>query len=139
MKHDTLFAVAPVQAGSTVTILQFRGRLALDPDPLAEIYAAQGEDVAEETVCRTLANLANRISAIQDHHRQSAFGDIPLPARRVAAIAGQIGLTEVALAATHLGNAATQADGVAIEATLSRLERCFDLAMSEVWSFRDSV
>lgn len=129
--------LAPVK--SSVTVLQFKGRLRLDPDPLADIYASQGEDVAEDMVCRTLADLANRITDIQTLHERSAFAELPLPARRIAAIAGQIGLTEVSIAAAHLGNAAAQNNGIAIEATLSRLERCFDLAMTEVWSFQLGV
>jgi len=126
--------MAPV--GSSVTVLQFKGHLRLNPDPLADIYATQGEDVAEDIVCRTLADLANRISDVQEIHERCAFADMPLPARRISAVAGQIGLLEVSIAAAHLGNAAAQGNGIAIEATLSRLERCFDLAMTEVWNFQ---
>lgn len=126
--------MAPVE--TSVTVLQFRGTLRLDPDPLADIYASQGEDAAEDTVCRTLADIANRISDVQDIHDRCALAEIPLRARRISAIAGQIGLTEVALSAAHLGNAAAQGNGIAVEATLSRLERCFDLAMTEVWAFQ---
>jgi len=135
MKQNMLLLAEMAPVANSVTVLQFKGRLWIDPDPLTDIYASQGEDVAEETVCRTLADLANRLSEVQAIHARSAFPELPLPARRISAVAGQIGLTEVALAAAHLGNAATQGDGVAIEATMSRLERCFDIAMTEVWYF----
>lgn len=135
MKQNMLNLAAAAPVRSTVTVLQFKGYLHIDPDPLADLYAAHGEDAAEDTVCRTLADLANRICDLQACQHRSAFSDMPLPARRISAIAGQIGLTEVATVAAHVGTAAGQGDGIAIEATMSRLERCFDLAMTEVWQF----
>lgn len=139
MKQNMLPLAATAPVVSTVTVLQFKGHLRLDPDPLASIYATHGEDAAEDTVCRTLADLANRITDLQAIQQRSAFADMPLPARRISAIAGQIGLTDVAAAATHVGIAAGQRDGIAIEATMSRLERCFDFAMTEVWQFQSIV
>jgi hypothetical protein len=59
------------------------------------------------------------------------------PARRVGLVAGRLGLVEVATAAGHVRICLKQADGAAIEATMARLERGFDLAVSEVWNFRD--
>jgi len=43
---------------------------------------------------------------------------------------------EVARAARHVSNCADQGDGIALEATLARLERAYDLAISEIWDFR---
>lgn len=136
MKHQIISPAPSSPVTSTVTVLQFRGQLRLDPDPLSEIYAAQGEDAAEEIVCRTLSDLAHRLADLQSLQRRSVFAQMSMPARRIAAISGQIGLVELACAAENLANAASQADGIAVGSTLNRLERCFDLAMSEVWGFQ---
>jgi hypothetical protein len=59
------------------------------------------------------------------------------PARRIGLIATQIGLTEVSTAAGHVVECLEQLDGIALEATLARLERGFDVAVSEIWNYRD--
>lgn len=123
---------------STVTVLTFKGQLQLNPDPLSDIYVAQGEDAAEDTVCRTLSDIAHRLSELKSKRDRGLISDIPMGARRIAAISGQIGLVELSMAAEHVATASVQKDAVAIEATFSRLERCFDLAMTEVWDFQAS-
>ena len=139
MKQNMIPVAAPSLSPSPVRVLQFKGQLWLDPDPLADILAAYGEDAAEDTVCRTLADLGTRITELRMVHSQCRFADMTMPARRISAIAGQIGLTELALAADNLSDAARQANGVAVESTFGRLERCYDLAMTEVWSFQGVV
>lgn len=124
---------------SPVRVLHFKGQLWLDPDPLVNILTAYGEDAAEDTVCRTLADIGARLTDLRTLHHQCRFSEMSLPARRISAIAGQIGLTELSLAADNAGNAARQENGIALEATLGRLERCFDLAMTEVWSFQGAL
>jgi hypothetical protein len=139
MKQKMIPQASAAQSPSPVRVLQFKGQLWLDPDPLANLLQAYGEDAAEDTVCRTLADIGTRLTELRTIHHMCRFADMMMPARRIAAISGQIGLTELALAATHVSDAARQGNGVALEATLGRLERCFDLAMTEVWSFQGAI
>ena len=122
---------------STVTVLQCIHNPALDPGPLVEIYKDLGDKVAEETICRALEDLAIRLSRLQELRAAAGFDNLARLAQRMAAVAEGIGLTEVATAARHVANCARQKDGVALEATICRLERGFDLAISQVWEFRD--
>ena len=122
---------------SIVTVLQCNRNPAMDPGPLSEIYKDLGDKVAEETICRALEDLAIRLNRLQDMRAVAGFEDLTRQAQRMAAVADGIGLTEVATAARHVATCAGQHDGVALEATLCRLERGFDLAISHVWDFRD--
>jgi len=139
MIHNMIPFAASGPSPAPVCVLQFKGQLWLDPEPLADIFATYGEDAAEDTVCRTLADLGSRLTGLRALHHQCRFAEMITPARRISAIAGQIGLTELSLAADNVSNAADQGDGIAVEATVGRLERCFDLAMNEVWSFQGVV
>ena len=122
---------------STVTVLQCMRNPALDPGPLSEIYNDLGDKAAEETICRALEDIALRLNRLQDTRAIAGFADMVRQSHRLAAVAQGIGLTEVATAARHVATCAGQQNGVALEAVLSRLERGFDLAISQVWDFRD--
>ena len=122
---------------SIVTVLQCNRTAAMDPGPLSEIYRNLGDKVAEETICRALEDLALRLNGLQDMRNATNFRDLTRQAQRMAAVADGIGLTEVAVAARHVATCAGQQDGVALEATLCRLERGFDLAISQVWDLRE--
>lgn len=139
MKQNMIPLADPGPTPSPVRVLQFKGQLWLDPEPLSDLLVAYGEDAAEDTVCRTLADIGGRLTDLRTIHQQCRFEDMIKPARRISAISGQIGLTELALAAENVSIAARQKDGIALEATVGRLERCFDLAMTEVWSFQGAV
>ena len=122
---------------SIVTVLQCNRNPAMDPGPLSEIYKDLGDKVAEETICRALEDIAIRLNRLQDIRAVAGFDELARQSNRLAAVALGIGLTEVSTAARHVATCAAQKDGVALEATLCRLERGFDLAISQVWDFRD--
>lgn len=88
-------------------------------------------------ICRILEDIARRLDTLQQGLEDCDFASMQKPARRIGLIADQIGLTEVSVAACHVVNCINQADGVALEATIARLERGFDVAVSEIWNFRD--
>ena len=54
----------------------------------------------------------------------------------MAVIAGGLGLVGVQEVARHVADAAASQSGVAVSATMARLERCFDRAVSDIWDFR---
>jgi hypothetical protein len=128
---------AKVYPMNTVTVLECNRSPLMDPAPLSEIYRDLGDKVAEETICRALEDLAIRLNRLQDIRAIAEFDELTRQANRMAAVAQGIGLTEVSIAARHVAVCAQQKNGVALEATLCRLERGFDLAISQVWDFRD--
>ena len=108
-----------------------------DPAPLNRLFAERATYEAEEVLCRVLEDIAMRLDTMQNALADSDFAKMVKPANRVTLIADQIGLTEVSIAAGHVATCLKQRDGVALEATMARLERSFDVAVSEVWNFRE--
>lgn len=140
MEHNhTQFAAmtVPARPSATVTHLRCRELMRLDPDPLDVIFAAKGAHDAEELVCRVLEDIAYKLDALQCAKRAHSFDGILRPARQIVTVGAQIGLTDVTEAADHVAICAHQSDGVALSATLARLERAFDSAVTQVWRFRD--
>ncbi|MCO4848324.1 MAG: hypothetical protein KC448_10180 [Yoonia sp.] len=120
-----------------VSVLHCRQTAHLDPSPVDHIFAVKGQAEAEEMICRVLEDIAHRLDALQVAMVEHAFERIAKPARRITQVASQIGLTDVSRTASHVATAAQQADGVALSATMARLERGFDVAVTEIWTFRD--
>ncbi len=132
--HLQPYAAEPDQG---IIVLRCPDQMHFDPAPLNRLYAEKAAYEAEEVVCRVLEDIAMRLDALQNALADSDFGKMVKPANRVSLIADQIGLTEVSIAASHVSTCLKQRDGVALEATMARLERSFDVAVSEVWNFRE--
>jgi len=135
MKHDPITSADMAPLRPVVTVLECPSPLLVDTSPLEALFANKGELAAEDAVCRVLEDLSRRMNELQGPRQRCAFEEIDVPAERIAAIADQIGLTEVALSARHVACAARQSDGIALEAVMCRLERAFDAAISQVWNF----
>lgn len=137
METVTPFPPSVCAASSDVVVLNCPHQMHFDPAPLRRLFAEKDQRVAEEVVCRMLEDIALRLDMMQRGLAACDFGRMRRPARRIGHIADQIGLTEVAIAAAHVCRCLTQNDGVALEATMARLERGFDVAVSEIWNFRE--
>ena len=136
MDNITPFKASLPAPEPDVVVLRCIDPLQFDPTALNELFAEKTVDDAEEVVCRVLEDIAMRLDALQQGRDGSQFDQMFKPARRIGLIAEQIGLIEVAAAAGHVVNCLQQADGIALEATLARLERGFDVAVSEIWNYR---
>lgn len=117
-----------------VSVLDCPCALNLDPAPLAALVDRHGRQVAEEMTSRALEELARRLADLHEPRGRGLFAELCLPALRISSVAEHLGLREMSEAARHVATAASQADGVAVEATLHRLERAFDLAVTQIWS-----
>jgi len=84
-----------------------------------------------------LEDIAMRLDMLQHALAAHEFSKMDRPAMRVGVVADQIGLTEVSIAASHVSDCLAQNDGIALDATMARLERGFDMAVTEVWNFRE--
>lgn len=137
MEPNTPLVASMLEPEFDVVALRCPDQLHFDPAPLNRLFAERDVFEAEEVVCRVLEDIAVRLDALQSELSERDFQKMVKPARRIGMIADQIGLTEVSVAANHVVTCLRQADGVALEATMARLERGFDVAVSEVWNFRD--
>lgn len=118
-------------------MLNCQHQLFFDPSPLVRLFAERDAEDAEDIVCRMLEDIALRLDMLQRALAVSAFSKMRRPAVRIGVVADHIGLTEVSVAAGHVGTCIVQQDWIALDATMARLERAFDMAVSEVWNFRD--
>ncbi|WP_106746320.1 hypothetical protein [Yoonia maritima] len=134
-KNTTKFAL---QRGAydDIVILCCLDKLQFDPAPLQRLFAAKTEGEAEQIVCRVLEELATQLAGLQQGLAAQNFALMLKLCRKIRLVAEQIGLTEMAITAGHIQTCLKQSDGIALEATLARLERAFDFAVNEVWNFR---
>ena len=137
MKNITPFPHVARNASSDVVFLNCPLQLHFDPAPLQLLFDQKERHIAEEVVCRMLEDMALRLDMLQRGWAGRNFAQMHKPANRIGLIAKQLGLVEVANSARHVHTCLRQADGVAIEATMARLERGFDIAVSEIWTFRE--
>lgn len=133
--HISSLAIAPSQP-SRVVVLRCRDTFHIDPTPVQALFSGQPDHVAEATVRRALESIAARLDRLQLARRTGDYEQIGDPARRIAGIAGGLGLVDVQRVAYSVANAAMSGSGTALGATLARLERCFDDAVSAVWDVR---
>lgn len=136
--HSSLMAPQPLSSAS-IAVLRCDDPFEMNPTPLAQLFAEMPADEAEDIVCRVLEDIAARLDSLHIYRIAGGFDDILKPARRIAAVARQIGLKSVAVAAEHVACASEQKNGVAIGATSARLERAFDAAVSQVWNYQNFV
>jgi hypothetical protein len=137
MKNITPFPRAAFKQVQDVIILNCPMQLHFDPTPLQRLFAQKDLHTAEEVVCRMLEDIAQRLDMMQRALIAREFDQMDKPAKRISLVSKELGLVEVAIAAGHVRACLDGADGVAIDATMARLERGFDAAVTEVWNFRD--
>ena len=134
--HSSILADPPNHPTAAIAVLRCREEFNMDPAPLMHLFGSLPDHEAEDIVCRALEDMAQRLNILQNLRAVGDFDAIALPAERVATIADQIGLIEVSFIAGHIQSAARMGCGVALGATMARLERAFDAAVSHIWDFR---
>jgi hypothetical protein len=119
-----------------VVLLRCADRNHIDPTPLTLLFAQKTLGEADAIICAVLETISARLDTLQKGIASGQVAPMLAPARSIATIAAQLGLTEVSVAAEHVAVCVRVSDRVALEATLARLERGFDQAVTEVWQFR---
>ena len=137
MKNITPFPGPALGTSNDVVPLSCHDRMHFDPAPLTRLFAERDTQAAEDVVCRMLEDIAMRLDMLQRARAEHAFANMDRPAQRIGVVADQMGLTEVAVAVDHVRRCLLQQDWIALDATMARLERGFDTAVSEVWGVRD--
>lgn len=131
------FHTAPSAPDCDIVVLRCHACAPFDRAALARVFADQPLSEAEDMLCRILENIAYWLDILQQDSACDPGAMAGKAARRISLVAGQIGLVGLAVAADHVGRCLKAGDDVALAATIGRLERAFDLAVSEVWTFRD--
>ena len=136
MNNSIPLRAAPQVSVTGVIILRCKDKVKFDRAALARAFADRSLPEAEDMLCRILESIAYWLDILQQS--DADLHASVKAARRIALVAGQVGLTGLRDAAGHVGDCLTSSDAVALAATVGRLERAFDLAVSEVWHFRET-
>lgn len=113
-----------------VTVLHPRDTAYFDEDTLNGLSRDLGPAVAENILCRALEDIAVRFRQIRDDYAAGDHAALRKTAHAVVPIADQIGLPLLADIGRDVVICVDQADPVALAATLCRLLRCGELAIS---------
>lgn len=134
-----LLTPIPIATGAAeVVALNCGGPAHFDPTPLRALCDGADLGAADAMICDLLEEIALHLDALHRSWQRRDLSQLPQSARRIEALADEYGLIEVAVSAAHLVRCVAQGDPVALGAVMGRLERGFDVAVAEVWAFRDA-
>jgi hypothetical protein len=122
-------------------VLQFRPvePVQVSRDRLSVLYAELGEAGAEDVVCRTMEELALRLSRCERLYRDRNWHELRTNTRSLVAIADPVGMHALAHAATAVAGCLDAGDEIAVAATLSRLIRIGEKSLTAIWDVADPV
>lgn len=117
-----------------VTLLRQRETVRLDPDRLDDLFLKLGQNAAEDVVCRSLEELAARLTHVEASYREDRLDDLRKNVRSLAAIADQLGMPALTRVTHDVMYCLDQSDPVAQAATLARLLRVGETSLTEIWA-----
>nr|WP_217355687.1 hypothetical protein [Ruegeria arenilitoris] len=109
----------------------------MDPDRLNGLYRQLGDTNAVDVLCRTVEELAVRLSNCERLWRQRDWAGLRKCAKSLVAISEQVGMTALARVACDVAQTVDAGDAVATGATLSRLIRVGERSLTAVWDQQD--
>lgn len=116
-----------------ILTLEHKESVRLDPDRLSGLYRQLGDKNALDVLCRTVEELAVRLSNCERYWRQRDWADLRKCARSLVGISEQIGMMALARVAGDVACAVDAGDAVAAGATLARLIRVGERSLTAVW------
>lgn len=120
-----------------VITLEQKETVRLDPDRLSSLYHQLGDANALDVLCRTVEELAVRLTNCERFWRQRDWAGLRKCAKSLVAIADQIGMTALARVAGDVAHSVDSGDVVATGATLGRLIRVGERSLTAVWDQQD--
>ncbi len=120
-----------------IITLEQKESVRLDPDRLSSLYHQLGDTNALDVLCRTVEELAVRLSNCERFWRQRDWAGLRKCARSLVAISDQVGMTALARVAGDVAHAVDAEDAVATGATLGRLIRVGERSLTAVWDQQD--
>lgn len=122
---------------AVLAVLRHEEGVRLNPDPLVALYSELGESGAERVICRTMEELASRLSEMMRHADEGQIAPLIRSARLLAKVADQIGMATLARVASDVMRTTEAGDLTSQAATLARLIRIGDRSLTAVWDLRD--
>ncbi|SHH53985.1 hypothetical protein [Marivita hallyeonensis] len=113
-----------------ISILHPHDTAFFDEDTLNALSRDLGPNVAENILCRALEDMAARLNQIRDEYSEGNETALRKSVRSLIPIAEQIGLPAVSSIARDVLICVDRGEGVSIAATLCRLLRSGELAIS---------
>ncbi|MFY2824238.1 hypothetical protein [Ruegeria sp. MALMAid1280] len=120
-----------------ILTLEHKETVRLDLDQLSGLYRQLGDKNALDVLCRTVEELAVRLSNCERFWRQRDWAGLRKCARSLVAIADQIGMVALARVAGDVAQTVDTGDAVATGATLSRLIRVGEKSLTVIWDQQD--
>ncbi|UWR07112.1 MULTISPECIES: hypothetical protein [Ruegeria] len=120
-----------------IVTLEQKESVRLDPDRLNGLYRQLGDTNAVDVLCRTVEELAVRLSNCERLWRQRDWAGLRKCAKSLVAISEQVGMTALARVAGDVARTVDAGDAVATGATLSRLIRVGERSLTAVWDQQD--
>ena len=120
-----------------IITLEHKESVRLDPERLGGLCTQLGDTNAVDVLCRTIEELALRLSNCERFWRQRDWAGLRKCAKSLVAISDQAGMTVLARVAGDVVTSVDAGDAVAAGATLSRLIRVGERSLTAVWDQQD--
>ncbi len=120
-----------------IITLEQKESVRLDPDRLNGLYRQLGDANAMDVLCRSIEELAVRLSNCERLWRQRDWTGLRKSARSLVGISDQVGMTALARVAEDVAGTIDAGDAVATGATLGRLIRVGERSLTAVWDQQD--
>lgn len=120
-----------------ISVLHPQASAVFDEDVLAGLWEELGAGVAENILYRALEDIGARLSQIRADYATGDMAALRRSVRGLAPVAEQVGLPVVARCARDVVICHDRDDLVAFSATLCRLLRCAEAALTGVDASRD--
>ncbi|MGV6804426.1 MAG: hypothetical protein ACWA49_09485 [Ruegeria sp.] len=120
-----------------IVTLEQTESVCLDPDRLNGLCRQLGDRNALNVLCRTVEELAVRLSNCERLWRQGDRSGLRKCAKSLVAISDQVGMTALARVAGNVAQTVDAGDTVATGATLSRLLRVGERSLTAIWDQQD--
>ncbi len=120
-----------------ITILEQKESVRLDPDRLKGLYRQLGDANAMDLLCRSIEELAVRLSNCERYWRQRDWDELRRCAKSLVAMSDQVGMTVLARVAQDVSHSVDAGDIVATGATLGRLIRVGERSLTVIWDQHD--
>jgi len=121
----------------SVTTLSQKENVRLDSERLDQLYVQLGEQTAEDVMCRSMEELAVRLSYTERLYRRADMEKLRKSLKSIVRISEQIGTPMLAQVAKDVIRCVDQGDATAVAATLARLLRIGEGSLIAFWQIKD--
>ncbi len=122
-----------------VEALRHEEGVRVDAARLVSLVSRYGDGGAAGVVSRAMEDMADCLARMEQHYREGETRVICRSARRLSALAAEVGMTSLARVAADVNICAGRGDMVGFAATWARLQRIADRSLSAIWDIQGSA